>query len=231
MFADAHLHMTDPEFDDGYDDIDDSVLLFSNTSSPKEFRRLQGLSSHDGRVVPFYGTHPWFIEEYDRDALYDILSTDPKANVGEIGLDTKRGSIGEQLPVFMEQLDLAQSFDRSVSIHMVGSEEYVLRELRKRKLRAILHSYSSPEGYTDAFAGCGCYFSISQRIFSKGLEKVVSILRSIPMDRLLLETDAPSDHNNCVTISGLAEDVGNAIGMDTEKVMGITLENARRLIL
>ena len=229
VFADSHLHMTDPEFSNGYKDIHLAELLFSNTSTPGEFTALRDIASKDGRVVPFYGTHPWFLDRYDPVSLKSILDSDSGANVGEIGLDSKHGNVSEQMPVFIEQLDIAQEYDRIVSIHMVGTEEHVLRELRKRKMRCILHSYSSPEGYTEPFVRCGCFFSISPRLFSRPAEKVSRILRSIPIDRILMETDHPSGKKD-VSIHDLAEWIGQPIGIEANEVMELTLRNAHRIL-
>lgn len=231
MFADAHLHMTDPEFDDGYDDMSDSALLFSCTSSEREWDRLSAISASDGRVVPFYGTHPWEIGSYrGKEVLAHFISTHPGANVGEIGLDTKHGELKDQMIPFREQLEVASEYERIAAIHIVGAENEVLSELRSVKVRSILHSYSCPPTYTPAFVKCGCYFSVSPRIFSRSSDKVVSILRSIPLDRILLETDAPSGHNNCIMMSEHAQDVGNALGMDAENVIEIALNNAKGLL-
>ncbi len=230
MFVDAHLHMTDPEFDDGYDDMSDSELLFSNCARPSEYYRLKALSDCDRRVIPFYGTHPWYASEYDEDTLEDMLKNDNSANVGEIGLDKFKGTFEDQLPVFQSQLGLTSKYDRIASIHMVGHEDVVLSLLRKISVRSILHSFSGPVSYIKAFTECGCYFSISPRIFSKPPDKVRKILTAIPKDRLLLETDAPSNHNNCVMMSDHAGDVGNAIGMTSEELIKLTSSNANKLL-
>ena len=229
MVTDAHLHLTDPDMDRYSDEVAGCELLFSNTSSPKEFDALRSLASEDDRIIPFYGTHPWFLKEYDAQALESVLISDARANVGEIGLDTKHGDIEEQMPVFIEQLDLAQGYDRIVSIHMVGSEEHVLRELRRKRVRSILHSYSSPPGYTEAFSRCGCFFSISPRLMNRPADKIRSILASIPSDRLLIESDSPN--GNSMGLQQLAESIAGYMGTTCDKIIDITTDNARRLLM
>lgn len=229
MVTDAHLHLTDPEMDRNSDEVTCCELLFSNTSSPKEFDVLKGLASENYRIVPFYGTHPWFLKEYDAQALESVLISDARANVGEIGLDTKHGDMGEQMPVFIEQLDLAQRYDRIVSIHMVGSEEHILRELRKRKVISILHSYSSPSGYTEAFSRCGCFFSISPRLMNRHTDKIKSVLVSIPSDRLLIESDSPN--GNGMGLHQLAGSIAGYMGTSCDAIIQMTTENARRLLM
>ena len=230
MFADAHLHMTDPEFDDGYDDISDAALLFSNTARPSEYERLGAMRRHDCRIVPFYGTHPWYSDEYRKDALEEIVKRDTDANIGEIGLDSKRGDVEKQMPVFLSQLEIASRYGRIASIHAVGCENEILNALREYRIRAILHSFSGPVSYVKPFRECGCWFSVSPRIFSKSPDKVVSILKAIPANRLLLETDAPGNHNNCILMSEHAENVANALGIPFREVADTTLRNACTLL-
>ncbi len=220
MFVDAHLHMTDSGFGD---DITDAKLLFSNTAKPSEYEKLMKLAKEDERIVPFFGTHPWYADEYDEETLEEIIKNNPKTNVGEIGLDSKKGDIGIQLPVFLSQIDIASKFERIASIHMVGCENYILDALKKHKTKVILHSFSGPVSYVKPFTQCGCYFSISPRIFNKSSEKVKSIIQSIPIERLLLETDAP---NNDIQMSELAEKVGKIIDISSEKLLEIVLNNA-----
>ncbi|MCQ2086308.1 MAG: TatD family hydrolase, partial [archaeon] len=113
MFVDAHLHMTDPEFDNGYDDISDAKMLFSCTSEIKEWKLLKKLCKEDSRIVPFYGVHPWFVNEgINIDELESILRTDSRANIGEIGLDFGKTSLENQTVLFTEQLGLAEKYNR-----------------------------------------------------------------------------------------------------------------------
>ena len=122
-FADAHLHVTETGLSERYPDIDDAGILFGCTARPSEwdaltFCRIPG-------TVRFYGVHPWYSDEWNGDMaqrLAFVMESDQNAHVGEIGLDSKRGNLGDQTPAFVEQLDLASRFGRVVNIHMIGCE-------------------------------------------------------------------------------------------------------------
>ncbi|MCQ2086252.1 MAG: TatD family hydrolase, partial [archaeon] len=136
MFADAHLHMTDSRFGNGYADISDSKILFSCTSNAGEWDLLKNLCKSDHRITPFYGIHPWFVNSgIDIHELETILKTDCEANIGEIGLDFGKPLLEKQTIYFAKQLELAEKYDRIVSIHMVKCESEMLHILRKYSVK------------------------------------------------------------------------------------------------
>ena len=221
-YADAHLHLTDPA-SEGIDC--DAELAFSCTASPAEWSMLADM--HDDRIVRFYGTHPWYAGKTDLKGLENILETDSKACVGEIGLDSKRGPLDEQIEPFKAQLALSKKYDRVANIHMIGCESEMLRIIRENRCTCILHSFSGPESYIRSFAECECYFSISPRILSRSKEKIAALLSTIPEDRLLIETDAP---NNRFGMKEHISKLSEIMSIDSDELIRITLKNARSLI-
>ncbi len=221
-YADSHIHVADPRFK-GIDS--GAELLFGCTSTPDEWDYLGRMNG--GKVVKFFGTHPWYHERTDIDGLERILREDEKANVGEIGLDSKRGSIEEQMQSFVSQLELAEKYRRIANIHMIGCEETMLKILREHKVTCILHSFSGPESYIRPFAECGCYFSISPRIHRKSKEKIVALISKIPKDRLLIETDSPDNPMGMFDhITALSE----ILSIHPSELESTTLRNSRTLL-
>ena len=214
--------MTDPKYSGS---PEGARYLFSCTSSPDEWDALSRMD--DSRTVRFYGTHPWYFGRHDGERLKDILEADPKACVGEIGLDSRRGSVTEQHDAFMEQLALCKRYERPANVHMIGCESDMLKAVRSSGAVCILHSFTGPESYIHPFAECGCYFSVSPRMMRKDRRKIRLILSAIPEDRLLLETDAPnSDTNILAHISAVAD----VLEMDPEELARITIRNCASLI-
>ena len=221
-YADAHLHLTDPN-SKGIDD--DAELVFSCTASPEEWKLLDEM--HDDRIIRFYGTHPWYAKKTDLKDLEDILEKDSKACVGEIGLDSKRSQLSDQIDSFKAQLALSKKYERVANIHVIGCENEMLKILRESKTSCILHSFSGPESYIRPFAECGCYFSVSPRIHNKSKDRIASLLSSIPEDRLLIETDAP---NNRFGMKEHISKLSEIMSIDSDELIRITLKNARSLI-
>lgn len=231
-FADAHVHISEDGFSDRYPDVVNADLLFGCTARESEW---EGMRSCDiPGAVKFYGIHPWYADEWDdhtEERLESILASDPNAHVGEIGMDSKRGNVSVQRPVLDAQLDIASESHRMANIHMVGCERDVLESIRKhgRGCRTvILHSFSS-ESYVKPFAEAGCMFSINPRILARSDARISRFMSSIPADRLLLETDAPYGPRDFDGMRGFAERLGKASGMDAGRMIGIALENARRI--
>ena len=221
-YADSHLHVADPRFK-GIDS--GAEILFGCSSTPEEWDYLSRMVG--GKVVRFYGTHPWYCEKTDLDGLERLLKEDKEGNVGEIGLDSKHGSLDEQMQPFISQLELAEKYGRAANIHMIGCEEEMLKILRKHDVRCILHSFSGPESYIKPFAECGCYFSISPRIHKKSAEKVRSLLSKIPEDRLLIETDAP---DNPMGMDDHIARLSIIMSIDCGVLESMTLRNAVSLL-
>ena len=210
--------MTDPEFKG----IDDGAgLLFTCAASPEEWDAVSAID--DRRVRRFYGTHPWYLEKYSLDSLRELLETDPSANVGEIGLDSKHGPLDIQIGPFEDQLILSKKYDRIANIHMIGCESEMLKILRKHKTAAIIHSFSGPESYIRPLAECGCYFSVSPKILNKSADKIRTLISQIPEERLLIETDAP---NSKIGMKEHIARLSEIISMESEELEHITFRNA-----
>ena len=221
-YADSHIHVADPRFK-GIDS--GAEVLFGCSSTPDEWDYLRRMVG--GKVVRFYGTHPWYSERTDLEGLERMLQEDREGNVGEIGLDSKKGRLEDQMRPFISQLELAEKYGRIANIHMIGCESEMLRILREHKVTYILHSFSGPESYIKPFAECGCFFSISPRIHRKSKEKAASLISKIPKDRLLIETDSP---DNPMGMDEHMVELSLLMGMSCSELEELTLRNARSLL-
>ncbi len=232
-FADAHVHAAEPGYDRDYPDADSAALLLGCTARRAEWASMS--SCGDMRVVRFYGIHPWFAEGWSGDAegeLRSILRDDVRSNVGEIGLDSKRGDVDAQIPAFEAQLSMASDMGRTANIHMVGCEGLVLDSVRSLGggCRAIiLHSFSS-ESYVKPFTEAGCMFSLNPRIMARSEARVRRLADAVPEDLMLLETDAPYTAGGFTGMGDFASGLAGIMGMGAEELMWTALENARRAV-
>jgi len=226
---DAHLHGTE-KVPDNYSDFSELTRYVSCVAKADEWDAQIALD--DPRAIKSYGVHPWYPEQWtleSRQRLYRILSDDPNAHVGEIGLDSKRGKILEQTLIMIQQLDLAEYFGRVISVHDVGCEKNICDVLRNRKFKGIiLHSYGS-DSYLKPFTELGCHFSISPRILSRSDIRVKRLMDAIPEDRLLLETDSPSSGKGFNGMRDFAASLGRITDRTPEELLEISEENLGRL--
>lgn len=232
-FADAHIHVTQEGLRECYPDLDDAEILLGCTAEESEWGSMAGCRMHG--LVRFYGVHPWYSEGWDGTVLgrlRSILESDPGSNVGEIGLDSKRGPVAGQTAAFTDQLDLCSELGRTANVHMVGCEKDVLEALRRHAggCRAvIMHSFSS-ESYVKPFVDIGCVFSINPRILARSEVRISRLLDSVPEDRLLLETDAPYTARGFCGMHKFAERLAETMGIPTGELLELTLKNARRAV-
>lgn len=226
--SDAHAHLNEINTDTDVFHFKETDIIFSCSSHVGNWAATEKIASEHKNVIPFFGTHPWFIDTYNGPhELKEYLEKNQRAGIGEIGLDSKRGTLQDQMPVFIEQLNVAKEMDRLVTIHMVAAEEHILRALKNTRITSILHSFSGPVSYIRPFTECGCYFSVSPRLLSKSKEKTAALLKAIPSDRLLLESDAP---NNRASIDNLIDIAAPILLMDRDELSSLTADNMRRIV-
>jgi TatD DNase family protein len=165
-------------------------------------------------VAPSYGVHPWDAGNRTPDwekKLVAALDTDPRALIGEIGLDRwildrarpddprlsglRRAPLAEQTEVFLRQLDLAAKRNLPASIHCLDAFGPLLDVLRGARLPArgfLLHAYSGSAESAKSFADLGAYFSFNGAFLEPRKQRLRDLYAALPADRLLVETDAPA---------------------------------------
>ncbi|XP_022921728.1 uncharacterized protein LOC111464387 [Cucurbita moschata] len=204
---DAHCHLQDPRIFDKAPQlistaVDSGVLRFAvNGISEKDWHLVKQLSESHPCIIPSFGLHPWYVPERTTgwlEKLKEFFEAVPTAAVGEIGLD--KGSKGkeinfiDQVEVFQQQLELAKSLERPASIHCVrafGDLLQIMKSMGPFPAGFILHSYLGSAQMVPEFSKLGAYFSFSGFLMSMEAKKAKKMLKMVPSDRILLETDAP----------------------------------------
>lgn len=201
---DCHLHLQDPRLAESLPEIMKTVRslgiqrLVVNGTCPRDWDAVESLASIYPEVTPSFGLHPWRVGTEPEGWLEDLerrLIRHPAAGVGEIGLDRwiRGHDLEKQRAVFLPQLALAERLGRSVSIHCLhawGSLLEILTE-RERKAGLLLHSYGGPAEMVERFVEMGAFFSLSGYFFRPEKAGKLAVFDRVPVDHLLLETDAP----------------------------------------
>lgn len=196
QFSDAHCHLPAVPAHVSADDevrVPDAACVLLNCSRAADFDRVAALAARfPGRIVPAFGIHPWFADEWTLSVaakLRRLLAGTPRACVGEIGLDRARvaPAVAVQEIAFREQLALAAEFGVPVTIHCVrafGKTEAILREffLKNALPPFLLHAYAGSAEQAKNFARLGGVFSAPRR--------------ALPPECIVVpETDAPLGEN------------------------------------
>uniref|UniRef100_A0A453CKX9 TatD related DNase n=1 Tax=Aegilops tauschii subsp. strangulata TaxID=200361 RepID=A0A453CKX9_AEGTS len=173
-----------------------------STAPPrKDWHLVKQMAQEHPAIIPCFGLHPWWVPERSpdwMDSLRQFFSETPEAAVGETGLDKgshgKTIDFGEQVEVFERQLELAKELEKPVSVHCVRAFGDLLEILKRTgpfPAGVLLHSYLGSAEMVPGLANLGCYFSLSGFLTGLKSTKAKKMLKAIPLDRILLETDAP----------------------------------------
>lgn len=149
-------------------------------------------------IRPAFGLHPWKIKSRSSgwlENLKNYLNRFPHATVGECGLDRwmKSPNLEDQHQIFREQINLALSLNRSVTIHCLKAWGPLMSELRDfpRLPRFLLHSFGGSLEIGKEAAILGAYFSFSGHFLQPHKAKIRDIFNQLPIEKILVETDAP----------------------------------------
>ncbi|OQR94277.1 hypothetical protein ACHHYP_01537 [Achlya hypogyna] len=257
-WVDAHCHLQDPRLRARARDIlaratrEGVVAISSCACTETEWADwpafLAEVETPPVQLLPAFGVHPWYAGDVSPtylSTLEDTLKLYPNASVGEIGLcKSKRGAavpMTIQEARFREQLQLAGRLKRPVVVHCVGAYGKVLDIVNAASLArpVVLHSFSGAAEMVHSFCrlrGACVYFSINTKMFTH--DKALKMLQVIPLDRLLLETDAPDQlppqhlpgvtTNEPMLLPSAAAALATTLGISSKELAERTTANAFR---
>lgn len=205
---------------------------------------VPGLARLPG-VLCALGQHPWVADEdLSRDELAAQLASSRAVAVGEIGLDfrcEKAPPRDRQVTQLVWQLELAADLNLPVSLHVRGAFDEMLAILRRfqPRLRGVVHAFSRAPALAERFVALGLHIAFGGTITQESAHAAHAAAKAVPLDRLLIETDAPA-----IAVRGCpaqeveprhVAQVGSALaelrGLAVDEVARITTGNACRLFL
>ncbi|MGN6554462.1 MAG: TatD family hydrolase [Verrucomicrobiota bacterium] len=201
---DAHNHLQDDRLSPHLTDIlaalprSGIIRMVVNGSCEEDWPQVAELARRVPQVIPSFGYHPWYVKERSANWQANFLralDAIPSA-VGEIGLDKwiKDHDLAEQKEVFIWQLRIAAKRNLPVSIHCLqawGSLLEILKAEPRPNCGFVLHSFGGPREMIKPLADLGAYFSLPGYFAQERKERQRETFKSVPRDRLLIETDAP----------------------------------------
>ncbi len=245
MLFDTHLHLTDE---------DDPTAVFAEArahgvggfvlaaTDPADAARYARIAAVEPGVFSTVGVHPHDAEEIGSDTAWaaDLLEAFPATvAVGEIGLDYYYNHSPKQAQraVFEAYLELACERNLPVVVHCRDAYEdcfAILRELGGTLPRLVFHSYTGPVDYAREGLALGALFSFNGIAIFPKAENVREVLRQIPVERILLETDspylAPPPHrrkrNRPAWVACVADCLAKDMGMSVDELARRTTQNA-----
>ncbi len=169
-----------------------------NGSSEQDWPQVLALAQNHPCLLPSFGYHPWYVRERTGNWMNNLkrhLDAVPAA-IGEIGLDRwiDNPDTALQEEMFRAQLRLAAERNLPASIHCLkawGRLAAILREEPRPACGFLLHSYGGPVDMVEGLVKLGAYFSLSGYFAHARKARQREAFKRVPLERLLLETDAP----------------------------------------
>ncbi len=241
---DTHCHL-DREL---YKDVDtvikhmgENTMIAAGVDYKSSIHVLE-LIKDNPTIYGVIGFHPEEIEHYTEDFLAFLEENleNPKiVGIGEIGLDyhyTKE-TRDKQIEVFKKQLDLASKYNKTVVIHSRDALEDTLQIIKDYpNLKMVLHCFGYSLEVAQMLLKYAIKFGIGGVVTFKNSKKLKEVVKEIPIDRFLLETDSPyltpephrGEENEPYNIIYVADTIGALKGISKEEVLRLTTENAIR---
>lgn len=247
LLVDTHCHLADAAFEA---DVGQVVAraqaagvghVIAIGESPEAAERALALAA-DPRISATAGLHPHEAQRWSPD-LAEWLGSAARdqrvVGLGEMGLDYHYdfSPRERQRDAFEAQLELAERSGKPAVIHAREADDDVAAILRNHpRATAVMHSFSSGAALLETAVGLGHYVSLSGMITFKSW-RLDPALRAVPVDRLLVETDAPylapvphrGRRNEPAWVAETARRLAAVMGISQEELARRTTENAVRV--
>jgi len=247
LIFDSHAHYDDERFSD----IEEE--LFSDLSTHgvggiltcgcdgKSSKKAIELAEKYDFVYAAAGIHPGNLDSNTSICEIEKLCENKKCvAIGEIGLDYywRDDNKAEQKQIFAAQLELSLKLDLPVLVHDREAHADTLEFLKKYKPKGVVHSFSGSVEMAEEILKLGMYIGVGGVITFKNAKKLPDVVKMLPEDRILLETDAPylapvpfrSKTNNSAMIYLTAQKIAELRNTTTEHILNVTFKNAKKML-
>ena len=251
MLIDTHAHLSLPQFDQDRTEVikrarDAGIkhIITVGTDSD-DCRKAVALAQEHDFISAAVGIHPHDAKTINAETyslLRELAADNNVVAIGEIGLDFYRNLSSQEIQVqhFREQLWLAREVSLPVIIHDREAHQKVLQILQEEKaatVGGVIHCFSGDWEMAKACLDLGFYISIPGTITFKKSDAYHKLVRDLPLDRMLVETDCPflaphpfrGKRNEPAYVQYVAKAVAGIKGLGCEAFAEITTQNAQKL--
>ncbi len=245
---DTHSHYDDEWFDEDRDELLSALTdkgIVNVVSCGCDLQTTianKALAEKYDYIYFAAGFHPENLEGASLSDLEEIrrIARHPKCvAIGEIGLDYHWMASPKdvQAEFFRAQIELAKELDLPVIVHDREAHGDTLDILRELQPKGVLHCFSGSKEMAAEVIRLGMYIGMNGVATFKNARKSLEVVRSIPIERLLLETDCPylapepnrGKRNDSSNIPFIAERLGAELGISAQELLNVTAQNAKAL--
>lgn len=201
-WLDSHCHINDAAFKDDLDAVLNNMVINNVnkamivSSYIDDFYYGLNIKHPNISFKHSLGIYPGDVNDVD-EVLFDkfakLYERDDVDAIGEIGLDYHYGKDNKekQIEIFSKQIELAKKLNKPIIVHTREAIQDTFDIMKKNVVRGVLHCYSDSAQMAKEFAKLGYYISISGTITWKNAKEPLEVVKVVPIDRLLIETDCP----------------------------------------
>lgn len=249
MLFDTHAHFDDPQFDSDRDEVikslaDDGVTRVMNIGANMETsKKAIEIANKYDFIYATVGVHPcdtYDMTDEDIERLRIMAKNNPKVRaIGEIGLDYYFDDTKPDIQKewFIKQLHLAKELNMPVVIHDRDSKGDAIEILKREGIsNGVMHCFSGSAETARELVKMGFMISFTGVLTFKNARRAVEACRSIPIERLMIETDCPymapepqrGERNYSGYVKYVARKMAEIKGLSYEETARITMENGLR---
>jgi len=248
MIIDTHCHLDFKEFKEDFND----VLLNAKTNNISgmqtictkidEFPKILDIAKKHSNIWCSVGTHPHNAESekhISQDNIKNLCDNDKVIGIGETGLDYyyENSNKEDQINSFLKHIEVAKITGMPLIIHARDADddmiEILTKEYNKSPFTGVIHCFTSSYKLAEAALSIGFYISFSGIITFKNADEIRNSCKKIPIERILVETDAPflapvpyrGKRNEPSYITETIKKVAEIKELTVEEVTNITTNN------
>jgi len=249
---DSHCHLNFPQFKNKLDEIINRALdkgvskMLTISTKLNDISKIEGISNSYSNVYNSVGIHPHECKNYKDLCLEDLLkyTKNPKCiGIGESGLDFfyENSSKELQIKLFKIHIEAARKSSLPLIVHTRAADnktiEILQNEMKKGVFSGLIHCFSTSRELAEKAIDLGFYISISGIITFNKSNELRNIVKELPLNRLLVETDAPylapepfrGKCNEPSYVLETAKYIANLLNLSCEEFCNKTTENFYRL--
>ncbi len=241
--VDTHCHLDFDQYDDDRDAVlerctEEMAAVVNVGTNPERNRASLDLAAAWDMVHPTVGLHPTYIDDLDQETVEQVAGQAREhagaiRAVGEIGLDYHHVSDEDlrerQADLFQELLDVATELELPVVLHSRDAEDHVMDIVDGYEAGdVVLHCFNGRPALAEEAVDRGYWVSLSTQVLYSS--RVQELAGTVPLDRLLLETDAPflyrGERNVPWHVAESAAAIADIKDLEPEAVVTSTTRNA-----
>jgi len=251
MIFDSHAHYDDERFNEDREDVikeirENGVINVLNCGASMEGARDSfKLANKYDFFYAAVGIHPENAYELTEENYEEIkeMTKNPKVRaIGEIGLDyywEENPPREKQKEVFRKQMELAKELNMPVVIHDRDAHGDTLEIMKEfPEVKGVVHCFSGSVEFACECLKLGYYIGFTGVVTFKNSKKIVEVAKEVPLERMLVETDAPymaptpnrGKRNRSDYIKFIIEKIAEVKELSVEEVSNATIENAKNLL-